>query len=152
MTITAEALRNNLTYNPETGLWVWNIRIGRGRNAMKQGSPAGYRDTDGYVRITPDGCKKYYAHRLAFLYMLGRWPEGFVDHVNRYRDDNRWCNLREVSARDNTWNTSRSEGVPCIEDLGGSFRVKVSKNYSSLEEAIEARDRALAALDMCVSS
>ena len=36
------------------------------------------------------------SHRLAFLYMEGYFPENDVDHINRIKDDNRWCNLREV--------------------------------------------------------
>jgi hypothetical protein len=39
----------------------------------------------------------FYAHRLAWLYMMGRWPEGQIDHINGDRADNRFCNLREVS-------------------------------------------------------
>ena len=43
---------------------------------------------------------------LAFLYMEGYFPENFVDHKNRIRDDNRWKNLRHVSHLCNMRNQS----------------------------------------------
>jgi hypothetical protein len=36
--------------------------------------------------------------------MTGKWPELEVDHINRIRDDNRWCNLRDVSRAINAQN------------------------------------------------
>jgi hypothetical protein len=145
--MTPEQLRHNLTYDPLTGLWFWNIRVGRGRNAKKSGDPAGYTDPDGYVRIIPDGERKYYAHRLAFFYMLGRWPEAQVDHINRVRNDNRWENLREATIRENLWNLEATTDEPCIERVSSGFRVRVSKTYATLEEAVEARGRVLSILD-----
>jgi hypothetical protein len=45
------------------------------------------------------------ASHLAFLWMTGQMPRE-VDHANRYRDDNRWDNLREASRSQNCCNRS----------------------------------------------
>ena len=36
--------------------------------------------------------------------MTGKWPNGEVDHINGIRDDNRWCNLRDVTKSENQRN------------------------------------------------
>lgn len=54
---------------------------------------AGYINSEGYRVINIDGTE-YFAHDLAFLYMTGDFPKGEVEHINRKRDDDRWCNLK----------------------------------------------------------
>jgi len=98
-TITQQDLKEILYYDPETGLFTW--KSFRGFKA-KQGSIAGNKKTDGYVKITLLG-KKRSAHRLAFLYMTGSVPKQ-VDHINGLRDDNRWSNLRAATGPDNNRN------------------------------------------------
>ncbi len=49
--ITAERLRQLLSYDPESGLFVW--RVGRGK--AKPGSVAGTVNDDGYIIIGIDG-------------------------------------------------------------------------------------------------
>jgi len=102
-TITYERLRENLTYNPDTGEFIWNItKCGR----AQKGDKTGTKFDNGYMHIYVDG-HRYKSHRLAFLWMTGRFPVEFVDHINGIRDDNRWCNLREVSRQGNACNLLR---------------------------------------------
>ena len=82
--LTQERLKELLHYDPETGYFTWKISP---NNAVKVGSVAG-TSMNNYIRIIIDH-KAYLAHRLAFLYMEGYFPEHEVDHINRIRDDNR---------------------------------------------------------------
>jgi len=53
--------------------------------------------------------KRYYAHRLAWLYVYGVWPDGDTDHINRNKHDNRIANLRSCSRSENMLNVDYDE-------------------------------------------
>jgi HNH endonuclease len=112
--LIAERLREVLSYDPETGIFT---RVKQTSNRIRVGDIAGSLNNTGYLLIRVDGIK-YSAHRLAFLFMLGRWPDAEVDHINLIRSDNRWSNLREATHAENkrnSWvsrrNTSGFKGV-----------------------------------------
>lgn len=107
--VTVEELRHALAYDPETGVFTWkNPKSSR----VRVGDAAGYYGSDGYLRIRV-GYTKYVAHRLAFLYVHGRWPKQFIDHANGNRADNRIDNLREADHAENMANCGRQErGLP----------------------------------------
>ena len=72
-------LKELLHYDPFTGIFTWKVtRTG----SAKPGTVAGYIKNEGYICIKIDS-RSYMAHRLAFLYMLGRWPKGDVLHSTR---------------------------------------------------------------------
>lgn len=100
MTLTADRLRDLLHYDPDTGLFIWRQSAAR---RIKVGSPAGTVSRKGYVKIQIDR-KVYSAHRLAWLYIHGRWPEHSIDHINRVRSDNRAVNLRDATDSQNARN------------------------------------------------
>jgi len=106
--ITQSYLQKIISYNPETGIFTWLQLTGK----AKPGREAGYlvsmssRKESKYRVIGIDG-KNFLAHRLAFLYMTGSFPENVVDHINHDASDNRWINLRAVSRTDNNRNAHR---------------------------------------------
>lgn len=111
--LTQKRLKELLTYNVNTGVFVWNER--RGGSALK-GSVAGAL-SQGYRNIQVDK-KTFQAHRLAWLYVHGKFPDKDLDHINLKRDDNRISNLREVNDSENkqnqrkySTNTSGYKGV-----------------------------------------
>ena len=90
--ITADILRQTLTYNPQTGDFHWR----KSQGSIREGDIAGSEHTSGYIRIKVNG-ESHVAHRLAVLYMNGDWPEKNVSHLNSQPADNRWANLRDGS-------------------------------------------------------
>ena len=94
-------LNAELLYSPDTGIFTW-IHSGRGQT-KRAGAPAGSAHSGGYVRIKVLGMT-FFAHRLAYLFMVGEWPENDIDHINGVRDDNRWANLRAATRSENRRN------------------------------------------------
>jgi len=80
---------------------------------MKPGMIAGGKEAKGYLSIRIDG-KRYKSHRLAWLYMTGRWPKDQIDHLNGVRDDNHWFNLREANASQNRRNSAGNSSSSSI--------------------------------------
>lgn len=101
--ITASELRELLDYDPSSGVFTWRRSM---RGPARQGDKAGRPKPNGYLSIKVMQ-RDYYAHRLAFMWMMGAWPTAEVDHVNGDRCDNRWANLREATTSQNRGNTRR---------------------------------------------
>jgi len=101
--LTHARLRELLDYNADTGAFTW--RIGR-QGHKKAGDVAGFRRSDGYIRITVDQ-HRVWAHRLAWFYTHGAWPAQQIDHINGDTSDNRLDNLRDASPRVNMQNERR---------------------------------------------
>ena len=103
--LDAETMRRLLDYEPDTGIFYWRIQPSR---SVKAGAVAGSVNDEGYRYITVDR-KAFAAHRLAWLYTHGVWPEHQIDHINGYKADNRIANLRDVSGTVNMQNQTRSQ-------------------------------------------
>lgn len=111
--LTAERLRELLSYDPETGIFTWRIRTS---NNIKVGQRAG-SDMSGYLSIRLLG-GRHKAHRLALLYMYDVSPEGIVDHINGITHDNRIENLRVVTRSGNAANQRRARADNACGYLG----------------------------------
>lgn len=151
MTLTQSELKSLLTYNPQTGIFIWNISRGK----QKKGNIAGSLNGKGYLRIIINS-KEYLSHRLVFLYMNGKMPTEEVDHINRNKIDNRYLNLRLVSHKENHLNKgvfrNNKVGLSGIEfnKAKNQWRVRIQKDkkryflgyFDDLEVAKEARRKA----------
>lgn len=107
--LTQARFKSLVSYDINTGEFRWKCFQGAG----KSGSVAGCVKNRGYMCIGIDN-KVYQAHRLAFLYMTGSFPEHFCDHINGDKTDNRWVNLRAVSRVDN----ARNQRIPNTNTSG----------------------------------
>lgn len=102
--LTAERLRELFHYDPETGFFFRLKAVSCARSGLV--------DTvlkRGYLTISVDAVK-YVAHRLAWLYVTGRWPEQQIDHIDGCKTNNRFANLRDVSISINAQNRRRPIG------------------------------------------
>ena len=118
---TPEVLRQLLRYEPETGKLFWRVRdpsffkdgvkTAIHQAAIFNGSLAGNvalttLHKQGYLRGRVFN-KTYAAHRVVWAIHYGEWPDGEVDHINGQPGDNRICNLRCVSHKENGRNVKR---------------------------------------------
>lgn len=101
-TLTPERLKELFLYDPESGIFTRRIAHGR-HGRYRAGVVAGSADNKGYIVIRIDK-RIYKAHRLAWLYVHGEWPQHDIDHINRVKSDNRISNLRDAPATLNRLN------------------------------------------------
>jgi len=130
--VTQDRLKALLDYNSETGIFTWKVC----RGGVRIGAIAGAK-SEGYRNIMIDKIS-YQAHRLAWLYVYGKWPEKDLDHINLARDDNRIVNLRVVSDSENKQNqkmyktnTSGYKGVH-FSKASNKWRASICKNYQTI--------------------
>ena len=146
--ITQSKLKELVSYEPETGLFrLLKYRLGTTR---KIGDCLGSCTKAGYLETCIEQ-KRYYLHRLAFLYMNGELPNGVVDHKNRDKTDNKWTNLICVTHQQNMENEIAprkhgSLGYRGVHKYKNKFRAKIVHNkkqihlgtFLTVEEAAHA--------------
>lgn len=108
-----ELLRKLLRYEPETGklFWLprsreyfqttrqfktWNTRFAN-QEAFTTNNYYGYK-------IGSISGRTPYAHRVIWAMQTGAWPEKEIDHIDRNKSNNKWCNLRHASGGENKAN------------------------------------------------
>ena len=101
--LTQAELQSILNYDPETGIFT---RI-KSRMSNKVNKVVGTLNKQNRVQISINA-KIYKAHRLAWLYVYGEWPQ-IIDHINGNPADNRICNLRECTTQQNNYNAKLSK-------------------------------------------
>lgn len=101
--ITQARLKELLHYDPLTGEFTWLVPTNR---RIRVGSVAGCPDGHGAWVIGVDGVNCL-AHRLAWLYMTGKWSDPEVDHEDKNASNNIWANLREATHQQNNCNKSK---------------------------------------------
>lgn len=149
--INQKRLTEVLLYDESTGKFYWKMSKG----SIRHGDEAATTYRGGYLSVKIDK-RNYFAHRLAWLYVYGKWPNGEIDHINRKRDDNRICNLQVVNKAENLQNyecrKDSSSGVRGVNynKKSGKWSARIQRNhqridlglYEDMEDAVKARRNA----------
>lgn len=149
--LTQARLLRHVEYDPETGVFLHLKSCG----PTKAGRRAGCLTPRGYRQISVGG-RGYREHRLAWLYVHGRWPKAELDHINGCRADNRLSNLREAASSQNRLNSrpprnTKTTAAPGVREfLPGRWRVTIGTGrkkrhlgvFYDLSAALRARQRA----------
>lgn len=142
-----QELKRIVNYNPETGKMTWKAP----RRGCVVGSEVGTITKFGYRNVYLAG-RRYHVHRLAWLYVYGRFPKDQIDHINMNGLDNRLCNLREATQSQNqankgmradntsgvkgvTWDSSRKKWKASISVSGKMIHLG---RFSEVRDAAEA--------------
>lgn len=127
-------------YEPDTGYFMRRNRKGS----------KGSLDAYGYLILKING-RQHKAHRMAWLYVYGRMPEGVIDHINGNKLDNRIANLRDVPQAVNNKNShkapnkdtgergihiSKAKGLKAIYTFKRDGK---SHRFRTLQEAVTAK-------------
>ena len=131
--LSQETLKSRLHYDPETGVFT---RLVSNSNRFSVGSMAGsLHKSNNSVYILID-CKRYLAHRLAWLYVHGIFPPKDIDHINRDPSDNRICNLRMATHAENHQNRSTPSN-----NTSGHIGVSLRKSSQKWEAYIKLNSK-----------
>lgn len=155
--LTQAQLKEILFYCPITGVFTWVKRNKHTRKSLS--SVAGHKHpVTGYVSITIDR-KFNSAHRLAWLYMTGSYPNNCIDHINSVKHDNSFENLRDVEHAVNHRNRKKhknnTSGVSGVYFDQGAWVVRFTHNktshyfgrYKDVEDAIKVRNQEIKNFD-----
>jgi hypothetical protein len=124
--LTHRRLKEALHYNLKTGIFTWKINIFRRKNKGKKAGGLSGK----YIVVSLDG-KSYYAHRLAWFYVTGKWPKKQIDHKNRNKLDNRFHNFRDVPDAKNRQNRILRANQGVVWDrFRGKWKASIQVNGS----------------------
>lgn len=125
--LTQDQLMQALHYDPETGVFKRRSRM----TASKIGTvPKNPRHA--YLNIGI-GFHVYRAHRLAWLYVHGSWPDGQIDHINGDKLDNRISNLRVATTSQNKQNMRKARSDSRSGLIGASWHTKSNKWRAAIQ-------------------
>jgi hypothetical protein len=123
--LTQEELKSLVYYDQETGLFSWKVKR-QGRNKPN----LGWVESKGYIEICI-AQKRLKAHRWAWFYVHGELPEQ-IDHINGIKNDNRLCNLRVVTNKQNHENRgaqkNNTSGFKGVTKRGNKFISQIMHN------------------------
>lgn len=120
-------------YDPESGI-LYN-RIRRGTTAPA-GVQTGTKGAGGYLVVRVNRVL-YKVHRIIWLMVYGKEPDGDIDHIDGCPSNNRIINLRCVSASTNLKNarirTDNSTGIVGVSWSTGRGKWAVSIRSSGVD-------------------
>lgn len=160
--LTRDFLLECFDCNEEEGILIWkerplhhfkSLKSCNSINSRHSGKLVSTIDKQGYNIATIDN-SKYRVHRLIWKIVYNEEPN-IIDHINGIRTDNRICNLRNVTQKENvrnksvlnSRNTSEYEGASLIP-TSGKYRSQLHidgitlrlGNYNTPEEAALVRE------------
>ncbi len=148
--LTQDALKELLSYDPDTGEFIW---IRARPNFL--GKRAGWKDARGMTWLRLNG-HLYPAASLAWLFMTGDFPTKRLAHMNNDSSDVRWRNLKQATrsqiqgkqrlAKDNS---SGAKGVTWDKGMR-RWRAQINRSgkrtylglYATIDEASAAYRKA----------
>lgn len=150
--LTQADVRRLFDYDPATG--ILTNKVYKCSRALA-GKEAGHQEPRGYRNVMHKK-KMYKAHRLIWLYVHGKFPEGEIDHINGIRNDNRIANLRDVAhlenQRNRNANSNNASGVGGVgwSKNAGKWRAGIQVDgsakhlgyFDDIEDAAQARKAA----------
>lgn len=142
--LTQNELKQLVHYEPSTGVFTWLQKKPQGRYKEN----LGWLDSKGYIEICI-AQKRLKAHRWAWFYVYGELP-GQIDHINEIKTDNRLCNLRVVTTKQNHENRgaqkNNTSGFKGVTRFQNKWRAQIMHNrknfylgvYETAEQASNA--------------
>lgn len=122
-----QALRKAVSYEPSTGVFTWVISPARN---VRAGQVAGHINKGGYALIDHLG-RRARANRLAWYFMTGEIPAGYIDHIDGNPGNNAWGNLRIATPSQNRQNLRAAANTSTTGFLGVAQPSKRSKKWRS---------------------
>ena len=117
--LTQEELKRTIHYDPDTGYFT----------RLSTGKRIGTMVRTEYIEIRINNIN-HKAHRLAFLYMTGKYPE-YADHKDGNTRNNKWLNLREADHGLNSRNRKKHDN-----NTSGYRNVSFRKNRKTWQASV----------------
>ena len=125
--LTQARLKQVLTYDPDSGTFT-RIKPTWKRTSLRP-------RPDCYIGMSIDN-RAYPCHRLAWLYVYGSFPDGYLDHINGDRHDNRIANLRPATRSQNHGNSRRprnnTSGFKGVIKFRTKWLAQITKNNRNI--------------------
>lgn len=107
--LTQKRLKELLHYDPKTGAFTRRAARGEDKAGELVGNINANAVSEPYWRIYLEGTR-YLGHRLAWLYVYGKFPSDRLDHIDGDGRNNSISNLREASVAENMHNSRSHRG------------------------------------------